>query len=143
MTDTLDVPMMAADAGVTLHSVRRWILTQQLPATTRPRGREQQVYLVRRSAWEAFKAARLARRNGAESEAMPAPLEPRPSVRSPQHHAYFPTDDPHDRQVQQTALMKRAMQGCRASRERLREEPFLLTYWMAVDGSEREREKVI
>ena len=134
MTDTLDVPMMAADAGVTLHSVRRWILKQQLLATTRPRGREQQVYLVRRSVWEAFKAARLARRNGAEREAMPAPLEPRPSVRPSQHHAYFPTDDPADRLIQQAALMTQALKGCRASRERLRAEPFRLIYWMAVDG---------
>ena len=135
MTDTLDVPMMAADAGVTLHSVRRWIMKQQLPATTRPRGREQQVCLVRRSVWEAFKAARLARRNGAESEAMPAPLDPRPSVRPSQHHAYFPTDDPHDRQVQQVALMKQALRGCRVSREQLRYEPYRLTYWIAVDGA--------
>ena len=134
MTDTLDVPMMAADAGVTLHSVRRWIMKQQLPATTRPRGREQQVCLVRRSVWEAFKAARLARRNGAESEATPAQLEPRPVVRPSQHHAYFPTDDPNDREVYQAELMRHALRGCTASRERLRAEPFRLTYWLAVDG---------
>ena len=133
MTDTLDVPMMAAEAGVTTHSVRRWILKQQLPATTRQRGREQQVYLVQRSVWEAFKAARLAHKR----EATPSPLEPRPVVRSSQHLAYFPTHDPADREVQQVALMKRAMQGCRASREALREEPYRLTYWMAVDGAER------
>lgn len=74
MTTTLDAPTMAREIGVTTHSVRRWIQSGQLPATTCPRGREQQVYLVWRSVWEAFTATRLASKTEIEGEAVPVPL---------------------------------------------------------------------
>ena len=122
MTTTLDVPTLARESGVTTHSVRRWILSGKLPATTIPKGREQQVYVVQRSAWEAFRAER------GKGPLLTTP--PRPS----HSHIYFETNDPDDRLVKQAALMKQALNGCRASREQLRAEPFRLTYWMAVDG---------
>ena len=129
MTDTLDVPMMAAEIGITPHSVRRWILARKLHATTLPKGREQQLYVVRRSVWEAFKQQRQARRNG--DKTVPEKVEPR---RPSQNFISFTSSDPQDRYVQQAALMKRALNGCRASREALREEPYRLLYWLAVDG---------
>jgi hypothetical protein len=133
-TVTLTVQECTQQINVVPHSIRKWIWAGKLPAKKIPKGREQWTYLVNAEDWQAFvedrQNGRLSERGG---DVIPGSV-PQPT-RPSQHLAYFPTNDPADREVQQVALMKRAMQGCRASREALREEPYRLIYWMAVDGA--------
>jgi len=132
---TLTVQECAQQIGVVSHSIRKWIWAGRLPAQKARKGRQQWTYMVKAEDWQRFVAerakGRLPDRHNVEAMRESAPSPTRPS----QHHAYFPCDDPADRQVQQAALMKRARQGCKASREMLRAEPFRLIYWLAVDGA--------
>jgi len=125
---TLTVQQCAQQIKVVPHSVRKWIWAGKLPAKKIRKGREQWTYLVSAEDWQRFVTER---ENGPLPEAQPMPASPsRPS----HSHIYFETNDPDDRLVRQAALMKRALNGCRVSREQLRGEPYRLTYWMAVDG---------
>ena len=126
---TLTVQQCAKQISVVPHSIRKWIWAGKLPAKKVPKGREQWTYLVNAEDWQAFVEERT---KGPLPDVQPLP--PRPT----HSHIYFETNDPDDRLVQQAALMKLALRGCRASREQLRAEPFRLTYWMAVDGSKGE-----
>ena len=125
---TLTVQQCAQQIKVVPHSIRKWIWAGKLPAKKVLKGREQWTYLVNAEDWQRFVEER---KQPKLQDARPLPASPpRPS----HSHIYFETNDPDDRLVKQAELMRRALRGCRASRETLREEPYRLTYWMAVDG---------
>ena len=128
---TLTVQQCAQQISVVPHSIRKWIWAGKLPAKKVLKGREQWTYLVNAEDWQRFVEER---EKGPLPDVKPMPASP---PRASHSHIYFETNDPDDRLVKQAALMKQALNGCRASREQLRAEPFRLTYWMAVDGAER------
>lgn len=134
---TLTVQQCAKQISVVPHSIRKWIWAGRLQAQKVQKGRQQWTYLVSAEDWQQFVAerakGRLPDRRNVEAMRESALSPPRPL----QHLAYFPTNDPADREVQQVALMKQALKGCLASREVLRAEPYRLTYWMAVDGAQK------
>ena len=136
MTLALTVQQCAKQISVVPHSIRKWIWAGKLPAKKLRKGREQWTYLVNVEDWQQFmeerSKGRLPDRRNVEAMRNSTPHPPQPL----QHYAYFPTDDPEDRLIQQATLMRQAMKGCKASRDALRSEPFRLTYWMAVDGVE-------
>jgi hypothetical protein len=125
---TLTVQQCAQQIKVVPHSIRRWIWAGKLPAKKIPQGREQWTYLVNAEDWQRFVEEREKR---PLPDAQPIPVSP---LRPSHSHIYFESSDPDDRLIQQAVLMKQALNGCRASREALRAEPFRLIYWMAVDG---------
>ena len=126
---TLTVQQCAQQIKVVPHSIRKWIWAGKLPAQKILKGRQQWTYLVNAEDWQRFVDER---KQPKPQDAQPVPAR---SPQRPSHsHIYFETNDPDDRLVQQAELMRKARGGCRASRERLRGEPFRLTYWMAVDG---------
>lgn len=131
---TFTIQECAQQIGVVSHSIRKWIWAGRLPAGKVRKGRQQWTYMVKAEDWQQFVAerakGRLPDRRNVEAMREPAPSPTRPS----QHHAYFPTNDPADREVQQAALIRKALKGCKASRKALRGDPYRLTYWMAVDG---------
>ena len=128
----LTVQQCAKQLGIVSHSVRKWIWAGKLPAQKIPKGREQWTYLVSADDWHRFLEER-------EKVKLPdARSLLVPTTRPPHSHIYFESSNPDDRLVKQTALMKKALRGCRASRDALREHPYRLTYWLVVDGPEKE-----
>lgn len=123
---TLTVQQCAKELGVASHSIRKWIWDGKLHAQKVPKGREQWTYIIRAEDWMAF-VKQWATKLQAPDELDSTP----PSKKS---HAYFVVADPDDRQIERAALMRKALKGCKASREALRGDPYRLTYWMAVDG---------